>query len=310
MNRVLFTGGGGAGNEAIFRLFSDLYETHFADAEESAFAGVIPRDRRHVIPFPSSAKFVAELASLCRTQNIDLIVPGVDEELEKIPDVVESCAGLAAIMPQKEFVLAMLDKLTMVQTLARHGLATPRTVTFDRAEEIGFPCIVKPRRGRGSRGVMTIEDANQAGAYLTLMGGDAADYIAQELLSGQEYTVLVAADRGGALGAVVPMKVLSKKGITIRAETESEIKVIDYCSALHRALPAGGLYNVQLMLGDGCVTPFEINPRISTTFCLAAAAGVDPIALYLNGSGGSLAPFQPGVALRRHWLNEIVHPSD
>jgi len=301
--RVLFTGGGGAGSEAIWRLLKDRYDVHFADADPLAFAAPIPVDRRHQIPFAAAKEFPAALASLCKRLGIDVLAPGVDEELPRIPATVKSLV----LMPQRDYVQIMLDKLAMARALAENGVDAPRTVTLDRAAEIGFPCIVKPRHGRGSRNVQVVAGAEQLRAYLTLNGGSAEDYVAQELLGGQEYTVLVAADRAGELRAVVPIRVDVKRGITIRAETEKEPSVIGYCKALHAAIPTTGPYNVQLMLDGGRARAFEINPRISTTFCLVLAAGVDPITLYADAApSGALAPFRTGVKLRRYWTNDIA----
>jgi carbamoyl-phosphate synthase large subunit len=67
-----------------------------------------------------------------------------------------------------------------------------------------------------------------------------------------------------------------------------------------------GCYNIQLIkLAGGECKPFEINPRISTTTCLAYAAGVDFVDLYLQ-SGEGLGEFQHGVGLKRSWLNEFT----
>ena len=111
----------------------------------------------------------------------------------------------------------------------------------------------------------------------------------------------------GRLRAVVPVKVDSKRGITIRAETCADAKVIEVCIAIHAAVPAAGCYNIQLIKTEtGEVLPFEINPRVSTTLCLVVAAGVDPIAIYLGQSPKEmLLPFAEGVRLRRHWKNFI-----
>lgn len=80
-----------------------------------------------------------------------------------------------------------------------------------------------------------------------------------------------------------------KKGITLRAETDRDERVIAACVAIHAAQPVSGCYNIQLMKAEaGDVKPFEINPRISTTACLALAAGVDFVDVYLGGKKGQL----------------------
>ncbi len=311
MIKLLFTGGGGAGNEAIFRLLEGRYEAHFADADVAAISPEIPFDRCHAIPMAAKSDFASELNTLCARLGIDLIVPGVDEELSEVAYM----GALRAMVPQPAYVNTMLDKLKTVQALEVAGLDFPCTTTISNASEKNgdlTPCIAKPRCGRGSRHVRLLETADQIAAYLTLTNYAATEVVLQECLKGREYTVLMAADREARLHAVVPVRVEVKRGITLRAETESNAAVIEACQAIHKSLPARGCYNIQLILTrEHSVVPFEINPRISTTFCLGLAAGIDPIAVYLsNGAPDKLLPFRSGLMLRRFWANHFKAVED
>lgn len=307
MTTLLFTGGGGAGNEALERLWRDRYELHFADADPAAFSPSLPKQRCHVLPFASEPSFVGSLAGTCERISADMLIPGVDEELPLLGALAERLPRLRILAPDPNYVLTMLDKMSAMAKLIGSGIDAPRTVTLDRIHEIGFPCFAKPRRGRGSRGIAVLRDAAAASAYGLLSGLPADQTVAQELLHGQEYTVMMAADSRNRLRAVVPVRVESKRGITLRAETEAHTIVIEACKAIHLAQPTVGCYNIQLILTpEGRVRPFEINPRISTTFCLGVASGVDPVALFFeDGAPEGLLPFRPGVRLRRHWHNEI-----
>lgn len=300
MKKILFTGGGGAGSEALFRLLRNRYEVHFADADVQAIDSSIPADRRHPIPFAKVPMFGKKLAELFQTLEMDLLVPGVDEELPVAAGLVEE-GELKALLPPKAFVETHLDKFTSAQKAG--GLA-PKTVPAEEAAQIGFPCIVKPRRGRGSRGVFTIESAEQLNGYLALHKEAA---VAQELAVGQEFTVMMAADSAGTLRAIVPVKVGIKRGITLRAETCRHRDVEAACRRVHEADPVPGCYNIQLIhQPDGRILIFEINPRVSTTLCLGVAAGIDPIAIFLQNAGGNgLLPFTEGLQLRRHWVNRF-----
>lgn len=305
--RLLFTGGGGAGNEAIFRLWHDRFDLHFADASLDAFCPSLPEERRHAIPFASDPDFVEALASLCTKLAIHLLVPAVDEELPHMPEVGAQLSGLRILVPDPQYVTTMLDKLTTVETLRAKKIDVPRTVTIDRIDEVGFPCFAKPRYGRGSRGIQILADAGAAQAYQKLSGLSANQIVVQELLQGQEYTIMMAADANANLHAVMPVRVDAKRGITLRAETDANTKVIEACAAIHRAYPARGCYNIQLFVtGNDRTLPFEINPRISTTFCLGVAAGIDPVEIFFNqASPKHLLSFRSGVKLQRFWYNHI-----
>jgi carbamoyl-phosphate synthase large subunit len=303
--RLLFTGGGGAGNEALLRLLADRYTVHFADADMSRIDPGLPADRRHAIPLANDIAFAARLSDLCRRLSIGVLIPGVDEELPYMDEVAARTPGLRILVPEPAFVAIMRDKLVSMQELARGGIAVPRTSTAAEPAP-GFPCLAKPRRGRGSRGVQVLESEHDLEAYrqLSRLAPDAI--ILQELLVGQEYTVMMAADSNGILCAVVPVRVALKKGITLSAETQKSADVETACRAMHAAVPTRGCYNVQLIrTAEGRVLPFEINPRVSTTLCLGIAAGVDPIAVFLGEARHGDVSFRAGVRLQRHWRNHI-----
>ena len=170
-----------------------------------------------------------------------------------------------------------------------------------------YPCIAKPRFGRGSRNVVMLESPEQLQAYLTLTKFDPGQVVLQELLIGQEFTVMMAADGNGRLQAVVPVEVEVKKGITLRGVTKNNEAIIEVCTEIHNAIPTTGCYNIQLMLlQDGRALTFEINPRISTTFCLGYQSGIDPIQIFLSDEfPNKMQQFNSGLVLERYWMNKI-----
>lgn len=307
MRTVLFTGGGGAGNESLWRLLGDRYELHFADADPAAIDPSIPEERRHRIPMADDPQFSSRVLSLVDKLGVDLVVPAVDEELVAVADLAEK-GLLRALVPPRAFVERNLDKLLSANFLAEHNLAAPRTAKAECAEEIGFPCIVKPRSGRGSRNVALIHSQAELEAYLAYMGQQRGAFIAQEYGKGQEFTVLMAADSRGVLNAIVPVVVGLKRGITLRAKTSRDPLVIGVCSQIHAADPVPGCYNIQLVHDDERALVFEINPRVSTTFCLGVASGVDPISIFLDGVSGAVGEiqdFKTEISLQRYWHNHF-----
>ncbi len=307
MKKILFTGGGGAGNEALFRLLKDRYEMHFADADLQAIDPAIPASQRHAVPFANDPVFADQLCGLIKRYKIDLLVPGVDEELLTVAKLAAD-GKVAALLPPERFVRRHLDKFYSMRFLNERKLAAPRTVLAAQAEMIGFPCIVKPRRGRGSRGVVQISSRKQLDAYLAYTGG-MDDWIAQEQGQGEEFTVMMAAAADGTLRAVVPVAVEVKRGITLRAQTCRNREVEEACRKVHEADPVAGCYNIQLIRqADERILIFEINPRVSTTLCLGVAAGVDPVAVFLEQSpdgNAALLPFKEKLHLQRNWVNHI-----
>jgi carbamoyl-phosphate synthase large subunit len=202
----------------------------------------------------------------------------------------------------------MSDKLTMAAALSGKGIAVPATRSMaDGPGRMTFPLVAKPRQGRGSRDVVLLRDPESAEGVIARMGERSRTMVLQEWIDGAEYTVQMLADSQGRLHAIAPVKVLQKRGVTIRGETDLEPRVISACRVIHEVIPAAGCYNVQLKLtADGHALPFEINPRISTTFCLTVAAGLDPISIFLRTVAPStVASCKSGVVLHRHWKNHF-----
>lgn len=309
--RLLFTGGGGAGTEALARLLAARYEVFFADADLDAKPYPIATDHWLQIPLATAAEFPREIADLCRRMEIDLFIPTVDEELLPIARLPKPL-GFDVLLPQEHFVARHLDKLASNQFLHQAGLPAPQTVAADQGR-LDFPCIVKPRSGRGSRHVATVYSEAELQAQITLARQAPENFVVQELVTGDEYTVMMAADRSGELRAVVPVLVARKRGITLRAATVQDQGVIEACRAIHAADPVPGCYNIQLIKTmEGSAMPFEINPRISTTACLCLAAGVDFIGIFLGLPSATdqlrqgLVDFKDRLGLKRSWYNEIV----
>ena len=69
------------------------------------------------------------------------------------------------------------------------------------------------------------------------------------------------------------------------------------------------MYNIQLMLNsNGEAIPFEINTRISTTFCLVLQALYkDPFDMIISeqDNSESYTNYDDDVRLERHWHNYI-----
>ncbi|WP_439437655.1 ATP-grasp domain-containing protein [Salinivibrio costicola] len=308
--RILFTGGGGSGNELIFKQLSKNYELFFADADESTINPTIPSMRAVRIPLASDEEFVERVLSIIHEYNIDLLIPGVDEELPLMRDIKSALPHIDIMVPSHDNVIVMMDKLSLMKKLRDEGIDAPYTTTLEAIDKLSFPFFVKPRWGRGSRGIQTIHSAEDLQQYRMNSVHDDSEIIAQDLMTGTEYTVMMSADRHGNLHAVVPVRVELKKGITIKATTERNELVIDACIKIHDIFNTQGCYNIQVFLQpDGRVLPIEINPRVSTTFCLGISSGVEAIEnFYKEESTSSMAhsnSWETGVKLHRHWTNFI-----
>jgi len=305
---VLFTGGGGVGNEILWHDLKNRYNVFFADVNKDLIHPSIPNNRKYKIPYPKSEFFLFKLKNICIKNNIDLIIPSVDEELLHLSQNLDFFSPIKILIPDVKYINFALDKLKTINTLKNYKINVPHTFKItDSFEKVNFPLIVKPLSGRGSRDIFFVSknEVKKLSEFLLLKN---ERYIAQEKVSGIEYTVQMVCDEKKKLAAIVPVKVRLKKGITILAETDYNPYVIEACLKIHNTIPARGCYNIQLILTKNKkVFPFEINPRISTTFCMTIASGIDPIMIFMKGNNEkNLLKSKSKLKLKRFWKNFII----
>lgn len=105
--------------------------------------------------------------------------------------------------------LRTTDKLAMRRTLAAAGLAVPAFAmahdageALRRACQVGFPCVVKPRRSSGSRGVRVVHAAGEVAdtfgwtSRVSRDEGGPADVLVEEYVEGTEYSAEIAVSHG------------------------------------------------------------------------------------------------------------------
>ena len=307
---MLFTGGGGAGNEALWRNLNENYEVHFGDANIDNIDLSIPQHNRHTIPYGTSMNFVDKLLNLCNRLEIDLLVPGVDEELLVFAQYVKKFLPTKILLPNKNFVKTMLNKFDMIKHLQSKNIEVPKTYLLSYSNyHLSMPCISKPIYGRGSVNIFYLNNSNDVTKLKENLVDNLDNYIIQEKIEGSEYTVQMICNENKVLRAIIPVKIFYKRGITIRAVIDNNSTVIKTCKAIHDAFPTQGVYNIQLILtSKNLAMPFEINPRISTTFCLALHAITDdPFDLYYSNTSldNPLVEVKDGITISRHWYNYI-----
>jgi len=293
MGTVLVTGVGGASGIGAVRSLHDRTDHTVVgvDMEDHA-AGFYLADAGRVVPAATDDGWAEAIRSTVEDHDVDVVIPTVDEELAKL-------ATLRAAMPREVPVIAprvdvvdqMLDKYTATRQLARAGHAVPETWLATEREDIpksSFPLLVKPRRGRGSRGIKRVTDRAELTVHLGKTEYDARALLLQEFIEGTEYTTSVVVTAADRLLAVVPKEAIEKQGSTVIGRTRDAPAVASSCRRIHETLAPGGPINVQQIVDDnGVPHTIEINPRFSSTSCLSAAAGVDEFDLLIHDALGN-----------------------
>jgi carbamoyl-phosphate synthase large subunit len=134
-----------------------------------------------------------------------------------------------------------------------------------------WPLMVKPRAGSSSVGIRILSAPDQLGAP-----GGSPDYLAQELLRGEEYTVNLFFDRAGRLRCAIPhLRCEVRAGEVAKGITRRHPQLEAAAWALGEALPgARGALCFQAIV-DAADRPvlFELNARFGGGYPLAHRAG-------------------------------------
>jgi carbamoyl-phosphate synthase large subunit len=302
---ILITGVGGAAGVFLISHLQKLGLKVVAVDANAQANGLLYADRGYVVPSCLSKEYLQTIQRICIEEKVKFILPLIDEELL----MMKSLEGpsLHVLCPRTEFIRICLDKYILMQRLEKIGVFVPKTCLLtEEPTTFHFPFIVKPRTGRGSRNVYVINDFKELIRLREKKGKYIIQYIIQEKIEGDEYTVSVVCVQNNQLISVVPKKIILKKGITNIAVTEKNSLIEEMSQKVIDQLHPHNSFNVQLIINkkNGKPHVFEINPRYSTTTTLTVQSGVDeifaPIEFANKGSTTSMASnFQENLILIR-----------
>ena len=227
----------------------------------------------YVIPKGEDPNFIPTILKICKKEHINAILSGPEEEilpLSKHKDLFLK-ENILPLVPDYYSVLICSDKFKTCDFFEKNNIPMPKTVyvsksnvnTEEKLGELEFPIILKPRYGRGSKGIRIARNEDELKLCISKLDKN-TDYVAQEFVDGMECTVDVLSDLKGKPLSIVPRKRLSvESGIAVKAQTFYDKEVINYVRKIVETLKLAGPSNVQCILDREEGTPkfTEINPR-------------------------------------------------
>jgi len=310
MATVLVTGAGGAAGIGAIRSLHDhtVHDVIGVDMNPQA-AGRFLADAGAVVPRATDPDWADAIDAVVADHDVDAVVPTVDEELLELDRLRETVpASVPVIAPRSGLAELALDKYRTMDRLERAGHTVPNTWLATNRTDIAsnaFPLLVKPRRGRGSRGIARVDSHADLTVHLANTDYDTDALLLQEFIEGTEFTTSVVATRENRLLGVVPKEAIEKQGSTVTGVTRTAPAVSEDCRGIFETLAPHGPLNVQQIVDEqGRPHTIEINPRFSSTSCLTAAAGIDEFDLLVRDALGEsvTAPesFEADLYIRRY----------
>jgi carbamoyl-phosphate synthase large subunit len=232
---------------------------------------------------------VAALEQICCDEQVGLLVPTIDDELEIIgaAKAAFESAGIRVAAAARDVAAICNDKHRTCGVLRGHGIAAAQSWLPGEPGCAPLPLFVKPRSGRGGVGAFMVRTAKE----LEFFTGYVENPVIQEYLDGAEYTIDMLCDRGRPLSIVPRERVVIRAGVMDRGRTVRDEALVDLALACADALAFDGAVNIQCRMSGGVPRVFEINPRFSGGIPLTIAAGADfPAMLVRLALGERLAP--------------------
>jgi carbamoyl-phosphate synthase large subunit len=214
---------------------------------------------------------------------------GSDAEMEFFASnasVIQEKTGAVVLTNPPDVVAIGRDKWKTVEFLKAHGLNYPVSMIPDpdaRGEDaiqfvkhkVGFPVVVKPRRGSGAKDFFVVEDEESLLFQLRRI----SEPIVQEHLPETygEFTTGTFVCKDGTVAGTITMRRLLKKGDTVEAEVGEFPPVVEEVGRILKVLPVNGVCNFQMRLTGRGAVAFEINPRFSGSAAMRAYFGFNEV---------------------------------
>ena len=281
---LLITGAGGPAVPSMIKILKNKRNCNIISIDANKYSsGFLLSDKFYVVPMGHHKSFKKIVKEILIKNRIQIIISVVDEEL-LIFSKLSKELGIICLQPKLSFIQVTLDKKKCSLMQKKIGLESLDTkllseIKNNQLSRLKFPLIIKPRFGRGSRGVSKISNEKKLQYFLEKKKIKKNQWIIQRYIDGPEFTVSVVCTNSKTNFAIVPKKIVLKKGITKIAYSCFNKSIEEVCRKIIIKMNPKGPFNVQCRIDKltNKVYIFEINPRFSTSTTLTVASGVDEI---------------------------------
>lgn len=232
-------------------------------------------DKAVIVPTADKKNYIKSMLSLCKKNKIKFLVPTTDYELLPIAQNKRlfDKAGTKCIISEATTIKACRDKWLTYNRL--HKLvdmpASALPSSFKgRKNPVGFPAIVKPRLGSGSKNIFRV--SNPEGLRLALK--NCRQPLIQKFVNGKEYTIdCLVGIKGNVIGIAARARIAKLAGLSGKGAIVNDKKLLKLGKNLCSMIEFYGPINFQVLVERGKPYIIEINPRFSGTGILSIFAG-------------------------------------
>lgn len=226
---------------------------------------------------------------LLRTYSPTAVLPGLSVDVAFFRKNVEALrtSDSVIMLNRLDLIDLCVDKMVFGAALADAGfpsIPTARPSSWAEACDVlgAAPALLKPRRGEGSAGIVTLQDEADF-TYWTQKSGD--NWMLQRIMGSndEEFTVGVfGLGDGTGIGPIIFRRTLARAGHTGFAEVVQNGTIRDITLEMVRHFRPVGPTNFQFRVDGGVPYLLEINPRFSSSCSLRTAFGFNEAQMSLE----------------------------
>lgn len=274
-----------AGINTIKSLKMVNYPVRIVASDSNPFsAGFFMSDAYEVLPEIDSKLYITRLLEIVTKHKINVLMPSSGYDIYQYSANKEKLLKLGALPVVSDIKTMKIcrDKIQTFNYLSKK-FELPFT-TLDYKKVKGFPLIAKPRYGKGSKGIVKINNENE----LKYVRFNSENLIFQEYLPGTEYTIDVLSDMECEPILAVPrVRVETRAGISTVGTIVKDENISETCKSIAKFLKIRGPCCIQMKeSNDGILKIVEVNPRMGGGTIFAALAGANFPAMILDMVNG------------------------
>lgn len=280
------------------------------DSDTKSF-GLYKLKKKYVVPRGDHPDYIDSIKEIVIKNNCDAILSGPEEEilsLSRNRSLFEKM-NCVLLMPKYEEVMICADKLETNRFFKNNNIKTP--AIFGDKESVTFPCLIKPRYGRGGTGVFRINNKKEFQLY----SDKNETHLFQELIQGDEYSIDILANQSGDALSIVPrLRIATESGVSVKSITVFDQEIITLCKKIVKELRLFGPSCIQCIKNQDGIFFFDINVRFGGGSILSIKA--DPtiipnlIRMVKNEKPIQSLGFTKGLIMLRYYSEVFVRESD
>jgi carbamoyl-phosphate synthase large subunit len=277
INNILITSAGR--RVSLVKSFQDTIKkfnkngkVYTTDMNPSLSSACQVSDGYMTVPRVTDINYLSILKKYCIDNNISIVVPTIDTELSILAEARDEFEkdGISIAISSKEICDIFYLKDTTEEFFVTNSLDTPREI--QDIKDCNYPIFAKLNNSSCSIGATIVYTSEHAQEL-----SQDKNYIFQEYIQGDEYTVDVFVDKKGNVISVVPrLRIEVRAGEVNKAQAIKDKTIIDaiknLCSKLKGAY---GCITIQLFKTDERIVFIEINPRFGGGYPLSYLSGAN-----------------------------------